>query len=405
MTSYFIAFIKNYFSNYSGLSKPCWQGIALNFIEALCSGVFFFLSIYLVDILHISILTATTIIACYGIGAIFGGFFGGKLSDKWTPSRVSSGSLLILAVAYLSLIQFKTVYLLMVVIFIIGIATYSFLTSNHVGILNQCSNSTERLKALSIITTVSNLGISLAAVMVGVFSHYGFQYIFFISSVFFFLSSSYLLLQQRKNKISTATLQGNNPDSLRKSNTINSTKITWLVLTCVLLAGIVIAQTSSTYSIFIRQTFPHLGIKAVSILFILNSLLIVFCQTPLVNLFSKYNKVLAVGIGAFLIGIGMSILGFASTFSLAILSCIIYTLGEMVFFSMAQLVCYQSSDEKKKGLSLGLFRTFYATSRVIGPAIGGEIYYHFGGNMVWYFSGLLGVVCLGGCIYYYKEAS
>lgn len=104
------------------------------------------------------------------------------------------------------------------------------------------------------------------------------------------------------------------------------------------------------------------------------------------------------GIGAFLMGFGMFMLSFSVTFTLAILACIIYTIGEMLFFSIAQLLCYQSGGEKKKGQSIGLFRTIFAASVFIGPTLGGYIYHRFGGNYVWYLCGFIGVACLISCL-------
>ena len=117
---------------------------------------------------------------------------------------------------------------------------------------------------------------------------------------------------------------------------------------------------------------------------------------------SDSNKVWMVGVGAFLIGVGMGLLSIATVFSMAVFSCIIYTFGEMIFFSMAQFVCYQRGAEKKKGQSLGAYRMVYATSRFIGPMAGGFIYQHLGGQVLWSLSGAIGVICLGVCWVYKK---
>lgn len=138
----------------------------------------------------------------------------------------------------------------------------------------------------------------------------------------------------------------------------------------------------------------------VSILFSINSFLVVFFATPLGDYFGKYNKILMTGVGGFCIGIGMGMLSFAPTFNLAILACAIYTLGEIIFFCVVQFICYQHGASNKKGESLGLYRMIYAASRVAGPTAGGLIYHHLGSNMVWYISGILGIVCLCVCYKY-----
>jgi predicted MFS family arabinose efflux permease len=345
---------------------------------------------------------AGIIISSYGAGAILGGIVGGKLSDKITPINVSIGSLFVQGTVFLSLIQLNNVNFLIIVIFILGVATYSFITSNNLWVLSQCrDNEIEKLKALNVSSTMSNLGLGLSAVIISIFSGYGFHYIFFFCSVILFLLAVYLLFQkQTSNHLMVSKTNrheiNSNPYVISKKNK----QIFLLVLACLFFIGCIVAQISTTYPIYLQASFPQLGIKGFSIVFIINALLVMLFQTPVGNLLSNRNKILMIGVGEFLLGFGMFILSYSFTFWLVIVACVIYTIGEMIFFPMSQLVCYQLALGPKKGHNLGLYRTTYASSRVAGPAIGGAIYHNMGGTMVWYVSGILGLFCLLACLYY-----
>ena len=123
-------------------------------------------------------------------------------------------------------------------------------------------------------------------------------------------------------------------------------------------------------------------------------------ETSIGNLIGNYNKILLVGMSSFVIGFGMFMLTFSKSFFLAITACAIYTLGEIVFFCIAQLICYERGTTK--GQTLGIYRMTYATSRVIGPAGGSYFYYHLGSSIVWYLCGIIGLMCLIICNYYKK---
>ena len=166
-----------------------------------------------------------------------------------------------------------------------------------------------------------------------------------------------------------------------------------LMLSCVLLTGLTVSQLGSAYPIYIQQQFPSMAIHAVSILFALNSLLVVLVETPLCPLVANQNKMTMLGIGALLIGIGMCMLTLSTVFAIAVLACVVYSIGEIIFFSMAQFLYYEQGEDGKKGSSIGTYRMTYAMSRVIGPAAGGYIYYHYSGEMVWYISAIIGLVC------------
>ena len=398
MTIYLTTALKSYVSSYQGLPSLAWQGIIICFIESTLIGICYFLSLYFVNELHIDIAKAGILMSFYGIGTVIGGLIGGKLSDRISPITVSIIGLLIQSFAYLILTQLQSFYLLSLNLLIIGMGSYSFITANYVWVLAYCHRGeNERLKALNILGVASNLGLGLSAMIISLFTTHHFTSLFLFSGSVLLLTACYLMVI-RKNSInpskSTLVSQKDQSTSLfpRKKT------IAWLALLCLFLMGIIISQTNSNYSLYLQEIFPEMGIKSFSILFTINTLMVVFLQAPVVDLFSTSNKVLMIGIGAFLLGFGMAMLVFSYTFPIAILACVVMTLGEIIFFAYSQLICYEEGDEGKKGHSLGTYRMVYAGSRIAGPLLGGFIYQTLGGNMLWYLCGVFGLICLMGAI-------
>lgn len=387
---------KSYFLIYHAYSRHCQFGFLLSLLESIFIGIYYYLSIYLVDTLHYEMSTAGIIISCYGVGAILGGLVGGKLSDNWAPGIVSSCSLFIQAISYFLFTQINSMYLLMFNVFVLGIASYGFITANHLFVLGNCRNSeNKRLQAISILSMTSNLGLGISALILGGILSIGFYSIFLFTSLLIFLlacvSVYYELTLTNQNGFLV-----NQEHQLRNNVSRTDLNVFLTVLISVFFVGMIVTQSGATYAIYIKELFPSFGIQAVTILFAINSFMVVIASTLICELIKDFNKILMVGLGGFLIGIGMFMLTFSHSFIMAVLSCIIYTLGEIIFFSVAQLLCYQSGMEKK-GSSLGLYRVIYALSRVLGPSAGGYIYYTFGGDMLWRISGFIGVVCLIFC--------
>lgn len=397
MHQHILQLAHRYAKNYAGLPTEAWFRILLNLFNSIAIGGFYFLSIYFVIDLHFNIAIAGNIISCYGIGAMIGSVLSGKLSDRSSPRFVSVMSLLIQGFGYLALIKLHNPYFLMLNLFILGSASYGFLTSNTLFLLQQCHlEETQRLKAINLLSTASNLGLGISAVIIGQISHFGFYTIFLMSGITLFILAFSAFMQ-----FSHSFFQKTMPVA-QKKNDVKKSFVTPCILVSVFFVGAIVAQQSCTYPLYIKQLFPQFGLHAVSILFLLNSMLVVLFEVPLGHFINPYNKIVMVGIGAFLIGFGMLLLSISSLFILAIGSCVIYTIGEMIFFSTAQLVCYQAGKENKKGHSLGSFRMIFASSRVLGPSIGGFIYSHFGSNLIWYISGFIGVQCLIGSLYLKK---
>ena len=390
MYNYFITFIKGYSENYLGLPKFCWQGISLICINASTIGICFFLSLYFVNEQQLNVSTAGLLLSCYGLGTVIGGFVGGKLSDKITPYVVSIFSLFVQSVSFFFLMYLHSIPILMLNLLLLGISAYGFKTSNNMNLLNLCANDVDlRYKTISISHVAANLGLGVSGIFIAGVGTYGFPIVFGLSSLILFFSAIYLILQKNvTNPISEQSVEEYHPNE-----TNIALKINVLILSCVFLIGLIIAQLSSTYPLYVQESFPKLNVQAVSILFLLDTALIVIFQAPLIVLVSKQNKLLITGVGALFMGLGMLILRFSFIFSLAILSCIVWTIGEMLFISTAQLICYENSNNKKKGQSLGLFQSTFAVSNVVGPWLGGFIYQYWGGNILWYCSTIIGAFC------------
>lgn len=398
MKKYLSLTYNSYISNYKGLSNYCWNKIINNFVNTMLIGVFYFFSVYFVNILGVKIEIATTIISFYGLGAVFGGLIGGKLSDRINPGVVSVFSIFMQAIAISIIANTKSITILSILLFTFGFSTYSFITSNYLSVLKQCENNeTEKLKALNILAVISNLGLSLSAVIIGIFASFGFKNVLITVGFLFFILGIFTLLTENKSFYVASKKVDN--EKLSKNFKSQNNTITNYILICVFFVGCIISQMSSTYPIFLHEIFPYMGVKSISMALMLNSLLVVTFQAPLSNYFAEYNKIMIVGAGAFLLGFGVMMLNFSSSFMFIMFACVVYTIGEILFFSTAQLVCYQGADERKKGASLGLYRMIYASSRIAGPLAGGFIFSQVGASALWYFCGLIGFLFFLGCVY------
>jgi len=400
--SILLSVTKKYLKNYSGLPNEVWKAIGIHFLESVIVGLFYWLSLYFVNDLNIKVSTAGLIISFYGFGAIFGSYVNGKLCDLVSSHYICAANLLIVSIGYLLLIYLVKVEWLCLDVFILGFSGYGFITSNYFWILEKCNkNENQKLKAINILSAAANCGLSVSGIVVWALVPWGYKNLFWISGVFLFGFAIYVFMKYSSQKNVTVPQIINQKEN---SKNIYDPTLLYQILLIVFLTGLIIAQLSATYSLYIINIFPQWGILGVTILFTLNSLLVVFFETPIGNFCNKYNKVMLTGLGAFLIGFGMFALTLSSMFSIAVLGCIIYTLGEILFFSMAQVICYEIGRPGSKGNSIGMFRMVYAGSRIVGPFAGGLLYTNISINSVWYISLLIGLFSLGACTLIKKQS-
>ena len=279
MLQLFRAAYRGYNNSYRGLSRPCWQRIGFTFTESIVETLIFFLTLYFVHDLHLRIDQAGLVMSAYGVGTAIGGFVGGKLSDKFTPGRISIIGLLFMSVGFFILGELHKTWQLMLCLALTGIAVYSFVTANTVRIIDFCKDHSTQQKAISINYAASNLGIGISATVIGFVADYSYHYLFYAASVILIAAAIVMFLLER-NKSTTFTHKSS---TSAISNKIVHKK-TWLgfvILICLFLGGLIIAQLSSTYPVYIRATFPQYATQGVGLLFAINAIIIIIFQAPL----------------------------------------------------------------------------------------------------------------------------
>lgn len=388
--------LSRYQACYAGLPRACWQGMVLTLLNAVSIGVCFFLVLYFVGTLRVSIPIAGMMMSMYGAGTVLGGMASGAITDRFSPQRVAGVSLFLQSAAFFVLASLSSIPLLIADMFVLGVATYSFKTANQAWVLSECeTHSATRLNTISLMHVASNLGLGISGVMMGLCVTADFTGIFYLSSAILFLSAVSVVTRHP----ASSTNKSQAPENERNHTlTVSSMPTLILILICVFAIGLIISQLGATYPLYVQQTFPSLGTRAVSILFLLDTVLIVLFQAPLVNALNRYDPMIVAGIGGLCMGLGMLVLSMAASFMIAIVSCVIWTTGEMLFISNAQLVCYESGADKKKGQSLGAFQAAFALSAVLGPAAGSMLYHLAGGVVLWRISFTIGVLCLMACL-------
>lgn len=387
--------LNQYFANYQGLPRTAWRGIWLTLINSTALGLSFFLTLYFVGNLHFSVFTASLFMSCYGLGTVLGGVLAGKLCDYFQAQKVIFYSLAMQGIAFLMLTVSKDPNLIGVTMLLLGISTYSFKTANYKSMLEIAGlPESMQLRILNISNVASNFGLGISGIIVGMFSWHSYHFIFIIAGATILFSALYLMKYYRQEalEVRRSNIEYEN-QNLKPSNFL-----LFFSLASIFLVGIIVAQLGSTYPLYIETKFPVLGTQAVSILFLLDTILIVLLQAPLSSLYSRYNPVVIMGLGAFLMGAGMLILSLASIFVTAIISCVLWTFGEMLFFPTSQLICYANGGDKKKGQVIGLCQSIFALSAVIGPSLGGFLYVYANHNAMWYLSMGIGALCLFICV-------
>jgi len=123
-----------------------------------------------------------------------------------------------------------------------------------------------------------------------------------------------------------------------------------------------------------------------------NALLIVLFEMPVIHKLEKSEHLRLIAIGALLLSMGFAILPLGTTFRFAILTVVIWTIGEIMVFPLLTGFISNRVPEKSCGKYLGMYNFSFALAFVVGPVLGTTIYDFVSPMMLWFSCGLLGIV-------------
>lgn len=390
--------VNGYIDSYRGFPFHVWVGLLAAFANALCGGMTFLFSFYLVKHLGMGIEVAGSIVSCFGIGTVIGAYMGGRLCDFFSSFKICIFALCMNAAALLAFPYIKNYYEFFIVAFMIGLSNYSFIPAARVWLMSGCSPSV-RLRSMNILRMITNLGMGLSVWVSSSLAYYNFKYSFiFCSSILGFFA--FILLCYGDKQVKDVVETDQSMQSSTEIKAYPSMRNIYMIYCCVLMIGLIFSQLKVSYPLYLQSSY-HLNEKDFGHIFLINTFVIVLFQSYILDMFSKINHAILAGFGGLLIGLSMFLLSFGHTMIYAIFLCLIWSLGEILFFSPTQVLAFNKAKKLKKGKHMGAYQMIYASANIVGPIGGGFLYHHFSGNAVWSICGIFAILSIALCMRVY----
>ncbi len=355
-------FLKNYFSHYQGLNTNSLYVLLVIFVYSLGFATIVFLPIYLHADLQHSLLSTGFAISAYGVGTIIASYQGGKLCDRFSSRNVTIASLLLSSLILMSLYFIKGPYeLLILLLVLLGMTNAAFLPASRIYLM-RLTPPHDQARANGVRYMLYNIGcagsLALAAAFIGV----NYVKVFVLSAIFNVIALSFVWLLCKKEEFTPTT-------SKKLLGHLWNDKFLLSILVYYFVGMLVFVELNSVYTLYL---FDHYGITThhLGTLFALNCLLVAFFQVPIINYLKHYSQTFIMTVGIFLIGLGFFMLIFGRSYSLAVISMVVITIGEMMFMPISQNIIYQKAKEELKGYYMGLYQALYSITLIVSPFLG-----------------------------------
>jgi predicted MFS family arabinose efflux permease len=374
------AWLKFIFTPYKGFSRETWQLLIAGFVNSMALIVVIYISLYL-NSLGYSIRQIGAVLTLFGLLGVAGAYLGGILTSWSNAITVCKWSLFFSAILFFIFPYLKNFIAILLISSLMGLSANLFRPA-FILVLADGENK-KSLESIAALRRVAiNLGMSAGAGISGLLATMHFSFVFFfnaLSTLIAFL----ILLNVKAHKHAEKKI-----NDINVSNKSSSLIFIFMML-LMFFVLLIFNQSDATYPLFLKNQLLR-SEKFISFLFMLSGLLIVCLQVPITNFFSNKNAYWVCALGALLICLGFFVLPWATSAGLIILSCLLWTLGEIIFFP-AQLAMTIRLSGKNKEKNMGIYQMVFSFASFLSPAIGTTVY-GFSPYIIWYLSGAVGFI-------------
>jgi predicted MFS family arabinose efflux permease len=372
-----------YKASYLGLAPANWWLSAVMLINRSGTMVVPFMTLYLTQSLHYSVTRAGVVFAIFGMGAICGGFIGGRLADRFGFYAVQLVTLACGGVLFMVLGQMRSYTAICITTFVLSVVNESFRPANAIAIAQYSSNE-NRTRSYSLNRLAINLGWAFGGSLGGFIAARNYHLLFIIDG-FTNIGAAILLrlvLSPRRQ-----------PASVKKPKTHDALEgsayrdVRYLAFSLfVLMYAYTFFQLFSTLPVYFRREL-HLSERLIGATMAGNGVLIALFEMVLIfNLEGRRHPLQFIPVGTALVAVSYLVFNILpGGLLVAMLSTILVTVGEMLSMPFMNTYWISRTNDYNRGQYAGLYTISWSVAQVLGPATGARFADAYGFSALWIF--------------------
>jgi MFS family permease len=380
----------NIWRSLKGIPRSMWLLAAATLINRTGTMVFPFLAIYLTKIEHTSEGQAGLVLTVYGIGSLITSPFVGRISDRVGKITIMEFSLILSGVVLLFYSFVNNFILILVITFIWSVINEAFRPAN-LSLISELVVPELRRPAFSLNRLAINLGMSIGPVIGGILIMFNFHTMFYADALTSIIAGVFLIAEHKKFVPERKPEDSIQPEVKRSIFVPVKDKTLYYFLLALLPVPIVYYQLMAAMPLFIVK---NLGFTeaAFGSLMAINTVMIIFIEVPLNNFIIKWTHNKALSLGAFLCAIGFGGMVFTTNIYGLIITIVIWTFGEMIFFPSSAAYMSEISPPERGGEYMGYYQMTFSFCFMLGPWLGTVVFQDFGASVLWSATFVLGSI-------------
>jgi len=391
---------------YGEYPRNFWTVTATLFIDHVGGALIFpFIGLYITAKFQVGMIEIGQLFTLLAITGVFGSTMGGAMTDKFGRKAMiifglvtSASSALILGFAE----DMMVIYLTGGIIGLFG----NIGGPAQQAMIADLLPEEKRADGFGILRVVINLAVTIGPAIGGVLATYSYIWLFLIDAVASTITAVivFLIIPETKPELSPDKPGENMLETLGGYLKVSRDRLFMIFMFACTLMTLAYIQMNTTLSVFLRDVhgIPDQGY---GYLLSLNAGMVVLLQFWITRRIKHSPPMMAMSLGTLLYAIGFSMYGFVSTYSLFILAMVIITIGEMLVAPVGQALVANLAPEEMRGRYMAMFGFSWTITFALGPLAAGLVMDNYNPNWVWYASGLVSIMAIGGYLFLHFKAS
>ena len=349
-----------------------------------------FLVLYLTQKIGVSASEAGTALLVYGIGAFISSPITGRLADKIGALRVMKISLVGTSAVMLIYGFITNYYLILVFSFILSVINEAYRPAN-LSLISSIVTPSQRRISFALNRLGINIGMSIGPVVGGFIILLDYHFLFYLNAVASLAAGIYLILTPWTSLVKDEPADEEISSKPKLNTSVLGDAKFLFFLFATIPVQLVFFQHIGGLPLYIVDDLKY-STAAFGLLSAINTVLIIIAEVPLNNMMSNMNYGRSMFIGALLASVGFGAMAVARDITPLIISIIIWTFGEMIFFPVIAAYASEIAPPKKRGEYMGYFQMTFSFAFSAGPWLGTVVYEKYGSVILWSGALVMGLI-------------
>ncbi|MHA1612881.1 MAG: MDR family MFS transporter [Promethearchaeota archaeon] len=381
--------LKRIKKTYEKFPKTFWVLILSIFIDGVGGALFFpFFAIYLTIHFEIGMTQVGLLFTVFGIGAFFGNFLGGALTDKFGRRTMLLFGLVVSGFSSILMGLVDDLNLFFVVAALVGLVGNTGGPAQQAMIADLLPPE-KQPEGYSILRVVANLAVTIGPAIGGLLAARSYMSLFIADAISSGITAIivFMVIPETKPQAEDGSIE-TIMQSVGGYKEVFKDKMFIIFVGIATLVSLVYMQMNSSLSVFLLQEYEF-SLQNFGLLISMNALMVVLFQFLITRRISKYIPLKMIAIGTAFYAVGFGMFGFVSTAPMFFLAMIIITIGEMFIAAFSQSIVASFAPEDKRGRYMAVYSYAHIIPTLVGVLAAGLIMDHMDPNWVWYFGGII----------------